>query len=137
MASPEAFDAVKDTLVDQWTVTPVVYENDRYSLPPKATTFVYVVMSGDLYEQASIGADPQPENLWRESGVVDLHVMVPNDSGSREARVLAKALVGLFKGREIDGVVFRDAAIGRGDPGRSFANYWALTASIDFQRDEP
>ncbi|MER9056423.1 hypothetical protein [Mesorhizobium sp. M0910] len=136
MASPEAFDVVEQQIADRWNVTPVVFENDEYQLPDVPTEFVYVEIYGDFYDQISIGAEPREDNLWREGGQVYLHVMTPNGTGSRRARVLAKQLVGLFRGQDIDSVTFRDASIGVGDPGRTFANYYAMTAIVNFERDE-
>lgn len=136
MASPEAFDVVEQQIADLWNVTPVVFENDDYQLPDVPTEFVYVEIYGDFYDQISLGAEPREDNLWREGGQVYLHVMTPNGTGSRRARVLAKQLVGLFRGQDIDSVTFRDASIGAGDPGRTFANYYAMTAIVNFERDE-
>ena len=64
-----------------------------------------------------------------------MHVMVPQGTGSGIARGYAGDLLELFRGQEIDGVRFRDASIGEGDPGRDFPNYWAMTAMIDWERD--
>ncbi|MER9130676.1 hypothetical protein [Mesorhizobium sp. M0768] len=136
MASPEAFDVVEQQIADLWNITPVVFENDDYQLPDVPTEFVYVEIYGDFFDQFSLGAEPREDNLWREGGQVYLHVMTPNGTGSRRARVLAKQLVGLFWGQDIDAVTFRDASIGAGDPGRTFANYYAMTAIVNFERDE-
>ncbi|MER9710172.1 hypothetical protein NKJ13_07870 [Mesorhizobium sp. M0174] len=136
MASPEAFDVVEQQIADRWNITPVVFENDDYQLPDVPTEFVYVEIYGDFYDQISLGAEPREDNLWREGGQVYLHLMTPNNTGSRRARVLAKQLVGLFRGQDIEGVTFRDASIGAGDPGRTFANYYAMTATVNFERDE-
>ncbi|MER8387308.1 hypothetical protein NKH14_17625 [Mesorhizobium sp. M1380] len=136
MASPEAFDVVEQQIADLWGITPVVFENDDYQLPDVPTEFVYVEIYGDFYDQFSLGAEPREDNLWREGGQVYLHVMTPNNTGSRRARVLAKQLVALFRGQDIEGVTFRDASIGAGDPGRTFANYYAMTATVNFERDE-
>ncbi|CAH2399230.1 hypothetical protein [Mesorhizobium ventifaucium] len=137
MASPEAFDVVVQQIADQWGgLTDVVFENDPYELPDTPTEFVYVEVFGDFFDQVSIGAELRDENLWREAGQIYLHVMTPNSTGSRRARVLAKQLVGMFRGQDIDSVTFRDASIGAGDPGRTFANYYAMTATVNFERDE-
>ncbi|RWQ56565.1 MAG: hypothetical protein EOS82_03465 [Mesorhizobium sp.] len=137
MASPEAFDVVVERIADQWGgLTDVVFENDDYQLPDTATEFVYVEIFGGFFDQISLGAELREDNLWREAGQVSFHVMTPNNSGSRRARDLAKQLVNLFRGQDIDTVTFRDASIGAGDPGRKFANYYAMTATVNFERDE-
>lgn len=136
MASPEAFDVVAERIGDLWNLTPVVFENEDYQLPDVPTDFLYIEVFGDFYDQASIGAGDRDDNLWREGGQVYLHVMTPNNTGSRKAREIAKAAVDLFRGQDINGVHFRDASIGAGDPGRTFANYWAMTGTVNFERDE-
>lgn len=137
MASPEAFDVIVEHIANQWGgLTDVVFENDEYHLPDTPTEFVYVEIFGDFFDQISLGAEPREDNLWREAGQVYFHVMTPNNTGSKRARELAKQVVNLFRGQDIDGVTFRDASIGAGDPGRKFANYYAMTATQNFERDE-
>lgn len=136
MSSNEAFSVVETTLRSGWTVTPLVFENESYELPDAPEHFVYVEMFGDFFNQASIGAEPQSANLWREGGMVYLHVMTKDGIGSSLARQYAKQLVGLFRGQDIDGVDFLNASIGSGDPARKFPNYFAMTATIEWERDE-
>ena len=137
MSSAEVFDVIGQRLGAEWSSTPVVFENDPWSAPDTPVPFVFVEVFGDFFDQASIGGGEVIDaNLWREEGQLLLHVMTPNDTGSRDARLKAKALVDLFRGQEIGGVIFRDAAIGAGDPGRTFANYYAMTASVTWQRDQ-
>lgn len=136
MAGDEAFTAVRETLAAGWTLTDTVYENEDYTPRDDPRHFVFVEVYGDLFAQASLGAEPQADNLWREAGMVYMHVMTLNGIGSSTARQYARQLVGLFKGQEIDGVRFRDASIGAGEPGRDFGNYFAMTATVAWERDE-
>lgn len=136
MSSPETFDVVEQTLVGNWMATPLVFENTDWQLPDEPAHFVYVEVFGDFYEQASIGAESRNENLWREGGQLYLHVMTKNGIGSSLARQYGKQLAGLFRGEDIDGVHFLDGSIGAGEPGRSFPNYWAMTVTINWERDE-
>jgi hypothetical protein len=140
MSSKAAFDAIKGTL-DTYAADPgalpVRYENEFVQdlLDANTAAWLYVEVYGDFFDQASIGAEPVTANRWREGGVVFLHVMVPSGSGSGLARGYAGELLELFQGQEIDGVRFRDASIGEGEPGRDFPNYWAMAASIEWERD--
>ncbi|EHK56902.1 hypothetical protein [Allomesorhizobium alhagi] len=136
MSSPEAFETIEQRLRAQWTETPLVFENEDYPLPDVPAHFVYVEVYGDFFDQASIGAEPRTDNLWREVGQLYLHVMTPNGIGSGTARQLARQLVDLFRGEDIGSVTFREASIGAGEPGREFGNYYAMTATITWQRDE-
>ncbi|RLP22265.1 hypothetical protein [Mesorhizobium sp. YM1C-6-2] len=136
MSSAATFDTIEQYLRAQWTTTPLVFENEPYELPGNPAHFVFVEIFGDVFDQASIGADPREDNLWREAGQLYLHVMTQNDIGSRLARQYADQLVDLLKGQDIGAVTFFGASKGAGEPGMKKANYWAFTATIDWQRDE-
>ncbi|MCV9960733.1 phage tail terminator-like protein [Pararhizobium sp. BT-229] len=132
MASPEAFDAISNTLEASWAETSVLYENDPLEDPDTQAAFVYVEIVGDLYDQDTFGAPGQ--NEWVEEGAVYLHVMVPNGTGSREARAIAKRLTNLFREIPIGTMHFERMSIGSGEPGRDFPNYFAMTATIGWNR---
>lgn len=130
MASPTAFDAFADRLAD-WTATPVVFENDGYQLPETPTPFVYVEIFGDTYNQDTLGAPGA--NMWLETGVAYLHVMVQTGTGSREARALANRLLYLFR-EQPTGLTITEMSIGAGDPSRSFGNYFSIAATLTWTR---
>lgn len=137
MSSPEAFDAIKNRIADVWqNQTPVAYENDSFPTPDDPALFLYVEIFGTSYEQASIGADPQAQNKWRELGLLLVHVMVPNGTGTFQARTYAKQVAAMFRGKEISGVEFRDMSIGASEPGDEDGNYYRMTVRVDWQRDE-
>lgn len=137
MSTPEAFTVVKETIDDAWETTPVFYENDRIEPPANRGAFVVVEMRGLDYDQASIGAEPQSQNLWREHGLLQIHVMVPKNSGSLIARTYAKTLGNLFRGQDIDGVVFHEQRRGAAEPRADDGNFWRFTVEIEWYRDEP
>jgi hypothetical protein len=132
MASPEAFDTISEVLFQSWAETIVIFENESVADPDSQTPFVYVEIVGDLFEQDTFGAPGQ--NEWVEEGAAYLHVMVPNGTGSREARGIAKRLTNLFREISVDQMHFDRMSIGGGDPGREFPNFWALTATIGWNR---
>ncbi|TIU02333.1 MAG: hypothetical protein E5W43_00895 [Mesorhizobium sp.] len=138
MSSVIAFDTISQRLTASWSTTPLVFENDPYDLPDVPAAFVYVEIWGVSggFDQASIGAGDRDDNLWREMGTLDMHVMVPNGTGSRDARDKAGDLLDLFRGYDIGDVTFLEGSVGEGRPGREFANYWAMTASISWRRDQ-
>lgn len=135
MSSKAVYDTIHNTIDAGWAITPKVFENENYQTSNTPAAFVYVEIFGAFYDQASIGAEPVTANRWREGGVLKMHVMTPSGTGSGIARGYAGELLELFRGQEIDGVRFRDASIGEGEPGRDFPNYWAMTAMIDWERD--
>jgi hypothetical protein len=137
MSSFSAFETIKQYLSANWSATPLVFENDRFNLPCVPAAFVYVEIVGNTYDQASIGGgEERADNLWREWGQLYLNVMVPSGTGSGPARQYCDQLLALVAGHEIGALTFRDASIGMGEPGRTFANYYAMTASITWYRDE-
>jgi len=137
MSSAEVFDVIHNRLTTSWTTTTVVFENEDWPTPDTPAPFVFVEVFGDFFNQESIGGgDGLNDNLWREGGQLLMHVMVPNGTGTSQARTYAKSLIDLFRGQEIGSVVFRDGAIGAGEKGEEDGNYFRMTASVSWQRDQ-
>jgi hypothetical protein len=132
MSTPSAFTAIKNRLNGAWNTTPVVYENKFHE--PTGAAFVYVEVFDDSLAQETIGAPGN--NLWVESGTVYLHVMVPSGGGSETARSHAFSLKQLFREQDIGGLKITEMSIGSGEPGRDFPNYWALTLTLYYRRDD-
>jgi hypothetical protein len=131
MSSPEAYDALVARLRPGWTTTDLVLENEDYEVASTPTRFVYVEIYGDNYNQESMGAPGA--NMWLETGVAYLHVMVPTGTGSREARALANSLLYLFR-EQPTGLTITEMSIGAGDPSRSFGNYFSIAATLFWTR---
>lgn len=136
MASPAAFGAVESYLRDVWNVTPIFFENEIAEAPTDGP-WVLVEMTGALYAQASIGGDTADGNLWREEGTLWLHVMIPAFTGTSVGRAHAWQLAQLLTRQPIPELIFRDAAIGAGEPAVKINGNWgAMTVTIDWERDE-
>ena len=136
MATPQTFEPIEDFLRSQWTVTPLVFENEDFELTNEPEAVVLVEIFGDLMDQASIGAETVAANRWRETGQLSLHVLVPRGGGTRQARKLSRQLYDLFRGQEIGSIRFGTASIGAGEPGEMDGNYYRMTVTIDVERDE-
>lgn len=136
MATPQTFEPIEDFLRSQWTVTPLVFENEDFDLADEPEALVFVEVFGDLMDQASIGAETVEANRWRENGQLSLHVLVPRGGGTRHARQLSRQLYNLFRGQEIGAIRFGTASIGAGEPGEMDGNYYRMTVTIDVERDE-
>lgn len=134
MSSLATYDAFESKMKTEWTTTPLVFENEQYELPADPAPFVYVEIFGDEFPQESMGAPGN--NLFREAGVTYAHVMVPDNTGTREARGHADALTNLFREKATAGVKIDNMSIGNGDPGRYFPNYWAMTVTLWWHRYE-
>lgn len=133
MASPVIFDAVQAHLA-AFTAAPLVYENDPWPDQDTPSPFVLVEVFGDYYAQESFGAPGA--NLWRESVTILAHVMVPNDTGSRAARVLARAFADLFREPDLPDYRVIDMSIGAGEAGDEEANYWRMTVRVGLEHDD-
>ena len=132
MSSPDAFDLIHDHLTASWVESELIFENDAEPTLQDQWYFVYVEIVGDVLEQDTFGAPGQ--NEWVEAGAVYLHVMVPDSTGSREARAIGGRLVALFREVPIGTMRFNSMSIGSGEPGRSFPNFFAMTVTIGWDR---
>lgn len=136
MSSPEAYSAIHDYLVQQWTGPTLHFENEGAVLPNVPDYFIFVEIFGTSFDQASIGAETAAANLWRELGEIIAYVMIPRDSGTLQGRTYAKQFANLFRGQEIAGVIFRDASIGAAEAGEENGSYFRLAVTIDWERDD-
>lgn len=140
MSSAAVYDAFEVTLRENWTDTALVFENEfAQDLMDAGSPFVYVEIYGDELRQETVGAPGA--NMWLETGWTYLHVMTKSGDGSRQARIWASKLLGLFREQPIvvDGITgealfMPEMSIGAGDPGTDFPNYWAMTATIRWRR---
>lgn len=137
MASDVVYSAIKTYLTAQWTNCPIAWENESFDKPEPPAPWVLFEITGNMYDQQSIGDSPQAANRWDEEGMMWLHVMVPKGTGSVLARHYAKGLADVFRGaRLIDTMEFLSATIGEGAPGDEQGNYFRVSVSIDWRRWE-
>jgi hypothetical protein len=137
MASYTARNVIKQYLNAEWTTTPIVYQNPRHNIPSgDPAAFLVVQVRGIFEDQASIGAETRLANLWREEGELYLNVYVPSGSGDDTAAQHCETLMGLFKGQEIGGIIFRGGTIGEDEDAPDIeGNYYSMTATIFWYRD--
>lgn len=136
MASPAAAGAIEQVLRDVWNISPLVFENETPTSPTHGEAFVLVEIFGRLFDLASIGAEEPEGNLWREQGTLWLHVMMPAWTGTTVGRQQAWQLAKLFLRQPIEGMEFREARVGMGEPVETDGSYARMTLSLDWQRDE-
>lgn len=134
MSTATAYSAIKAFLDANFTAAPLVYENTDTPQADTPVAFVFVEISGNSYRQASTGGG-LTDNLFRENGLLWLHVMVPSGAGSVTARTHAETLITLLRNAELVSgkLVFMDASVGLGEPGTEDGNYWRLSVSIEWQ----
>jgi hypothetical protein len=137
MSSPTAFDAFKsvlDTYAAGADALPVRYENEfcQDLLDVNTPAWIYVEGYGDNYRQDTMGAPGA--NVWEETGVTYLHVMVPSGEGSTNARTYSRALMNLFREKPVSGLFMPEMSLGAGEPGQDFPNYWSFAVTIYWTR---
>jgi hypothetical protein len=134
MASGVVFDAIKSYLETNWATTPLRFEN--LPLYPLPDAFVDIEMTGTFYGQESIGASRQRDNRWDEEGVLWLHTLVQINTGGSVVRAYAKSLADLFRGTLLlnGSLEFRDAFIGRGQPGFEDGMYYRVSTYVNWRR---
>ena len=136
MASPEAFAPIEAYLRAEWTATPLAFENDDFKPAKTAAAFVLAEIFGTYFDQASIGEGDRIDNLWREAGMIYLHVCVKRGTGSLAARTYCRQLADLFRGQDLGSIRFRDISIGAAEAGDEDGNYFRMTTTIEWERDE-
>lgn len=136
MASGAVHDAIRTYLQSNWTTTSIRFENT--ALDPLPESFVDVEMTGTAYGQQSIGASLQEDNRWDEEGVLLLHVLVKINTGGSTVRTYAMSLANLFRGLLLlnDSLEFRDAFIGKGQPGHEDGMYYRVSVYVNWRRME-
>lgn len=133
MATVQTYDAFHDYLEGEWSGAPLRWENDDPDLADEPAAFVLAELFGGLYAQETIGAPGA--NLWRESGMLYLHIMTPRGTGSRAARVIATDLSALFREAGPAGIRIIDMSVGAGEPGSDDGNYFRTTVQVSWERD--
>lgn len=131
MASLTVYDAVRARVDGQWSLCPVSWPNEPFTLP--SDLWMQVEMEGRLWSQVSLGSGDPLAERWDESGTLWGHFFAPAGSGERDIRAAAGQWIDLFRGREIGAIEFQDAVIGPGGPDED-GNWWRISARIDFVR---
>lgn len=130
MDHAELFQTVASLLSTNLTGDTLVYENEPF---PSGGPFIFVEFWSDMLDQDSIGAGTRRANLWREEGVIAVHIMVERGVGTLYARQKAVAVSNIFRGEEISGVRFREIRIGAGEPSETDGNYARFSVSVAWE----
>lgn len=133
MTTATAYNAIRAHLVSSWTATPLAWDNETFDTPEDAA-FVMVQMTGDLWDQQSIGAGDRLQNRWEEEGELLLSVIVPAGTGTATARQHAEALANIFRGLQLGDIEFRDISIGLGVAAEDRGPWWLLPIRINWIR---
>lgn len=86
---------------DNWTETPVVYQNIAYN---EMTEFIRVTILSGPREQASLGCN---NNTYRTTGVVIIQVFTPKNTGTKRALDIVDMLIAFLQSKVIGTVNFK------------------------------
>ena len=95
--------AIEKRMSDNWSTTPVKYENVSFSRP--STAWVALYINTGLTRQITLG---DQEQVHRNVGIITVQICIPEDTGTAAARMLADAV----------GTLFRNATFSYSDSGR-------------------
>lgn len=135
MASPEAWLDARRRLEAAALGVPIEWPNEAFTAPTEGDRLHLVVeIAGDVAQPAEM----DPAGIWLEEGTLYVHVLIAAGRGSLRPRVLAKHVVGLFRGLPAGPMLYRRASIGAGHRPEKDGEWWCLTASIDWVwQDKP
>lgn len=132
MSTDGAYSLIRAYLVEHWTATPLAWDNEGFAKPNPARPFIEVQVTGNIWDQASIGAGDRLEERWQEEGELFLNVIVPKGTGSLEARQIATQAANLFRGLQLGDIEFREISIGLGVPAEEHGPWWLLPVRISW-----
>lgn len=136
MSSAVVYGVIRSYLTANFTAIPLAWENEPFTVPEPPAPWALCEVVGEDFEQESIGSGSPAAELWRESGYLLVHVMVPAGSGSLVARQHAETLSNLLKGLELPAATrFAAMSIGAGELGDDSGAWWRLTLRADWIRD--
>jgi len=128
MSSPAPWDDAR-AILEAWGTTASVsirWPNEPFTVP--AVTYASVGMAGDVSQPIEMG-----RGGWAETGSLMVDIHVPKGHGTRPARVLAKDIANLFRGRDAAPVTYHNASLGDGAPDESDGAWWVLTVIVDYR----
>lgn len=84
--------AIEKRLSDNWTTTPIQFDNVAFSAPADNTYVSLTIINGDA-DQIELGETP----VHRHIGVITIQVFVPVENGTNTARSYADSLAAIFR----------------------------------------
>jgi len=129
MSSTAVRTAIRDRLAANFTSAPI-HDSLNANVDPAFGPWVTVEFLAGLEDIASVG-DPG-RNLYRESGTVQVHVLVPSGTGDTLAVQYADQIRAVFRGQTFDGV----QVVGVDPPQTTDAedgNWFTATVAFDYE----
>ncbi len=111
------------------TTTEIAYDNVEHTPGPTTISWVRLnVLTGDSIVAGLAGS----VNLYRNVGVIVVQVFVKEGEGVRVALLLADTAAAIFRGTQVDGVLYRAPSVERIGPSDG---WYQINVNIPFQWD--
>ena len=128
-------DILERFLSDNWTTTPIQFDNYRFVKPSDSKWIAFTINNVSSTQQSMGTSNP----LNRHVGVINIQVFTPAGNGSKEAKELARDIATLFRRRTFtisatETVICREPNIQRVGV-ESNTGLYNLLVTIAFWRD--
>lgn len=136
MATQTVANAVRQWLTATLPAVDWRWENEATDPPDPPAIWALVEITGDVFEQQSIGAGTRSAARWVEAGTIFIHIFAPAGTGSAGARTQAEAIATAFRGVETlsPNIDFGRLSLGLGDTEGPDGNWWRLPMTIAWER---
>jgi hypothetical protein len=126
----DAQKAIETKFSTAWgTTTEVAYDNVDYVPPANVLQWVRLnVLNGATIVAGLAGS----ANLYRTAGVVVIQIFIKEGEGVRQGLLLADTAAAIFRGTQVDGVLYRAPSIVRVGPSDG---WYQVNVNIPFQWD--
>jgi len=126
--------AIRTRLEAQFTAIPLNWPNETFIVPDTPAAFAHIEFLTDPAFVAGFGGG-RFANLWRQTGRIEAHVLVPVASGLATALAHAESIAAVFRSyRDADLSCFA-AWVEPGTRSGENGNYWTAHAIVDLHFD--
>ena len=132
MSSAAVRTAIRDRLAANFDSAPIV-ETINVNAVPDYQPWVALDFLAGTEDIASIG-DPG-QNLYRESGTVQIHVFVPSGTGDTLAVTYADQIRAVFRGQSWDGVQVQGVDPPQTGDGSEDGSWFRASIAFDYDFD--
>ena len=98
--------AIADRLGDNWTTTPIAWENRDFT-PPTSGGWIELTVLGNTGQTLGIGSAV----MVRDSGLIAINIYTPEGSGTATGRGYADTLDALFEHERFSGITTYTATL--------------------------
>lgn len=111
---------------------PIAYPNLPFK-PPTTSLWLAFSMTSDSIDMIELNG-----GAWQEEGVVQVLVIVPTATGSRQARLVAKQVSDIYRNLGPRNVVYYSGSIGESSQDVPNGNFWAMGVTVNYRyQDTP